>query len=62
MSDSSGTSVEPETPTPSRKRVKCPEKWKEAVTKRKRDSGEEYMSIATINIIFTKNQDLYQIG
>ena len=47
MSDSSDTSVEPETPTPSHKRVKCPEKWKKAVAKRKRDSGEEYVSVAT---------------
>ena len=47
MSDSSDTSVETETPTPSRKRVKCPEKWKKAVAKRKRDSGEEYVSITT---------------
>ena len=45
MSDSSDTSVEHETPKPSRKRVKCPEQWKKSVAKRKRDCGEEYVSV-----------------
>lgn len=44
---SSDTSMQRETHTPVRKRIRKPEQWKKSVVKKKRQSGEKYVSRTT---------------